>query len=212
MAMQSRQRWFLIGGALLLTLVAMYMLDESEDKSTTDVAVTKYSKPHVVTMKSKNLSGSDSLSGSLPDLSHKTIFSDDMAKGDAPKDASKKDTDLFKSHAWYIPPPPPKVVVPELVKPVPQAPPVPYIYMGKLENIPQGTLVFLSAHNKVFSVIAGKNVDPVWRLDKEDANALYFTYVPLNLTKVLSKMARTSVANNAIIADNVEGVSNEAQN
>lgn len=215
MAMQSRQRWFLIGGALLLTLGAMYMLDESEDKSTTEVAVTRPPKSRVAAIKSKDLAASDSLSESLPDLSHKTIFADDKAKGDVPKseskDAAKKDADLFQPHAWYIPPPPPKVVVQEIVKPIPQAPPVPFIYMGKLENTPQGTLVFLSAHNKVLSVIAGKNVDPMWRLDKEDANALYFTYIPLSLPKVLSKMARSAAVNNLAVADNAGEVTNDNQ-
>ncbi len=210
MAMQSRQRWFLIGGVLLLTLGAMYMLDESEDKNTTDIAVAGPSKPRIAAIASKSLvttnSSSDSLSESLPDLSHKTIFADNAAKGDVTKNvtkgAAKKETDLFQPHAWYIPPPPPKVVVTEVVKPIPQAPPVPFIYMGKLENTPQGTLVFLSARNKVLSVIAGKNVDPMWRLDKEDANTLYFTYIPLSLPKVLSKMARATSANNTAVADN----------
>jgi hypothetical protein len=209
----------LIGGALLLTLGAMYMLDESEDKNTADVAVTEPSKPRVVAIKSKNLmatnSSSDVSSESLPDLSHKTIFAGDAAKGDAAKnvskDAAKKETDLFQPHAWYIPPPPPKVVVPEVVKPIPHAPPVPFIYMGKLENTPQGTLVFLSARNKVLSVIAGKNVDPMWRLDKEDANALYFTYIPLSLPKVLSKMARASAANTTAVADNAAEVTDDNQ-
>ena len=215
MAMQSRQRWFLIGGALLLTLGAMYMLDESEDKSTTEVAVTRPPKSRVAAIKGKDLAASDSLRESLPDLSHKTIFADDKAKGDVPKnvskDAAKKDADLFQPHAWYIPPPPPKVVVQEIVKPVPQAPPVPFVYMGKLENTPQGTLVFLSARNKVLSVIAGKNVDTMWRLDKEDANALYFTYIPLSLPKVLSKMARSAAANNSAVADNAGEVTNDNQ-
>src|SRR5450830_773178 len=219
MAMQSRQRWFLIGGALLLTLGAMYMLDESDDKSTTEVAATRPLRPHVAAINSRNLAASDSfsesLSESLPDLSHKTIFADDVVKGDVPKseskDATKKDADLFQPHAWYIPPPPPKVVVQEIVKPIPQAPPVPFIYMGKLENTPQGTLVFLSAHNKVLSVIAGKNVDPMWRLDKEDANALYFTYIPLSLPKVLSKMARSAAVNNLAVADNAGEVTNDNQ-
>jgi hypothetical protein len=83
--------------------------------------------------------------------------------------------------------------------------------MGKLENTPQGTLVFLSARNKVLSVIAGKNVDPMWRLDKEDANALYFTYIPLSLPKVLSKMARASAANTTAVADNAAEVTDDNQ-
>lgn len=212
MAMQSRQRWFLISGALLLTLVAIYMLDEPEDKSTIGVAVTRHLQTGVTTIKSKNLAVSDLSSESLPNLSHKTIFADDVVKGDVAKEMPKKDTDIFKSHDWYIPPPPPKIVVSEVVKQAPHAPPVPYIYIGKLENTPQGTLVFLSVGNKVISVVAGKSVDTVWRFDKEDANALYFTYIPLSLPKVLSKMARSNATNNLAVADNAEEVTNDNQN
>lgn len=219
MAMQAKQRWFLIGGLLILTLVAMYMLNDAEEENTIDTVVARPSKPTVLAIKSKKLAISDVLNESLPDLSHKAILTDDEAKGSVAKenvtkgsvakDAANKGADLFQSHAWYIPPPPPKVVVAEIVKPIPQAPPVPFIYMGKLENTAQGTQVFLTANNKVLSAFVGKNVNPVWRLDKEDANALYFTYIPLSLPKVLSKMARSADAKNLAVADNVEEVSNE---
>ena len=214
MAMQAKQRWFLIGGLLILTLVAMYMLNDAEEENTIDTVVARPSKPTVLAIKSKSLAVSDALNESLPDLSHKAILTDDEAKGsvakkNVAKDAVNKGADLFQPHAWYIPPPPPKVVVAEIVKPIPQAPPVPFIYMGKLENTAQGTLVFLTANNKVLSAFVGKDVNPEWRLDKEDANALYFTYIPLSLPKVLSKMARSSAAKNLAVADNAEEVSNE---
>jgi hypothetical protein len=209
MAMQAKQRWFLIGGLLILTLVAMYMLNDAEEENTIDTVVARPSKPTVLAIKSKSLAVSDALNESLPDLSHKAILTDDEAKGSVAKDATNKGADLFQPHAWYIPPPPPKVVVAEIVKPIPQAPPVPFIYMGKLENTAQGTLVFLTANNKVLSAYVGKDVNPVWRLDKEDANALYFTYIPLSLPKVLSKMAKATAAKNLAVADNAEEVSNE---
>jgi hypothetical protein len=62
--------------------------------------------------------------------------------------------------------------------------------MGKLEQAPQATQVFLTVNNKVLSVTIGKNVDTLWRLDKEEANTLTFTYLPLGLTKSLSKALR----------------------
>lgn len=229
MAMQAKQRWFLIGGLLILTLVAMYMLNDAEEENTIDTVVARPSKPTVLAIKRKSLAVSDALNESLPDLSHKAILTDDeargsvakenvtkenvtkrsVAKGSVAKDTVNKGADLFQPHAWYIPPPPPKVVVAEIVKPIPQAPPVPFIYMGKLENTAQGTLVFLTANNKVLSAFVGKDVNPEWRLDKEDVNALYFTYIPLSLPKVLSKMARSSATKNLAVADNAEEVSNE---
>lgn len=209
MAMQAKQRWFLIGGLLILTLVAMYMLNDAEEEKTIDKVVARHSKPVMVAIKSKNLVVSDALNESLPDLSHKAILTHDEVKGSVGKDAANKEVDLFQPHAWYIPPPPPKVVVVEIVKPIPQAPPVPFIYMGKLENTALGTVVFLTANNKVLSAYVGKDVNPEWHLDKEDVNALYFTYIPLSLPKVLSKMAGPSAAKNLAVADNAEEVSSE---
>lgn len=214
MAMQTKQRWFLIGGLLLLTLVAMYMLNAAEEENTIDTVVTRPLKPTLLAIQSNSLAVSEALNDALPDLTHKTILIDaeakgNVAQGNVAKDATNKEADLFQPHAWYIPPPPPKVVVAEIVKPIPQAPPVPFVYMGKLENTAQGTQVFLTANNKVLSALVGKEVNSMWRLDKEDANALYFTYMPLSLPKVLSKMARSTAAKTSAVADNADEVSND---
>ena len=53
----------------------------------------------------------------------------------------------------------------------------------------------------------GKNVDPVWRLDKEDANTLTFTYIPLGLVKVLSKAMRQPAVKNVVNESNPDGAS-----
>jgi len=207
MAMQTKQRWFLIGGLLLLTLVAIYMLNAAEEENTIDTVVTRPLKPTLLAITSNSLAVSEALNESLPDLSRKRLLTDEEAK--IAKNSANKEADLFQPHAWYIPPPPPKVVVAEIVKPIPQAPPVPFVYMGKLENTAQGTQVFLTANNKVLSALVGKEVNSMWRLDKEDANALYFTYMPLSLPKVLSKMARSTAAKTSAVADNADEVSND---
>jgi hypothetical protein len=90
----------------------------------------------------------------------------------------------------------------------------PDLFLEKLNKIKKNTkwlnkCTFLTANNKVLSAYVGKDVNPVWRLDKEDANALYFTYIPLSLPKVLSKMAKATAAKNLAVADNAEEVSNE---
>ena len=106
-----------------------------------------------------------------------------------------------------MPPPPAKPVVVQVEKPTPVAPPVPFFYLGKLEDAPQGKQIFLSVNNKVLSVWIGKNVDPVWRLDKEDANTLTFTYLPLGLVKVLSKAMRQPAVKNVVNESNPDGAS-----
>ena len=98
---------------------------------------------------------------------------------------TEKPIDLFPVHSWAV------VVPVAKDKPVPPpppvAPPTPFTYMGKMEDGPKGTLIFLMANNKVYSVSKGENVDAFWRLDGEDANQLMFTFLPLNLPQTLSK-------------------------
>jgi hypothetical protein len=118
--------------------------------------------------------------------------------------ASKADgaeVDLFKTHAWYVPPPPkPKPVVSTpLPPPKPTAPPVPFGYIGKLEDTPKGTVLFLTAGNRVHTVAVGEVIDRVWRVDGEDAGFVRLTYVPLNLPQVLSKSAKPAPRNAASV-------------
>lgn len=191
MTMKVQHRWMLIGSALLLTLGAMYMVQDPVDESTSEVMTSQQAMPASLVAHYKS---EPKVNRSLPDLSHKAIYA---VRG------SEKSPDLFKTHAWYVPPPPKPVVV-KLEKPIPTAPPVPFFYLGKLENTPQGTLIFLSLRNKVVTVIAGQEIDKVWRLDKENANALTLTYLPLGMTKVLSKMTRSAAPSQKNLTDNTD--------
>lgn len=95
--------------------------------------------------------------------------------------------DLFAVHSWMPPPPKVKPAPP----PAPVAPPSPFTFVGKLENSPQGDLIFLLVNNKLHSVKCGEKIDGFWRLDKEDNANLYMTYLPLNLPQTQSKQQKT---------------------
>lgn len=101
---------------------------------------------------------------------------------DAP---TQKTVDVFPVHSWVVVMPVPKIK--PAPPPAPVAPPTPFVYMGKLEDSPKGTQIFLIANNKVYTVAKGEQVDAFWRLDGEDANQLLFTFLPLNLPQTLSK-------------------------
>ena len=201
-----KQRWMILGALLALTLLAMYLVQESAEESVSQAGAQQEISPKESALKeslpTKTLQeqrsepvafANNQLSQSaikvteeaipvLPDLTQKHLFVEDKAK---------VTQDLFKGHAWYVPPTPPKPVPVKVEPPPPPAaPPVPFFYMGKLELAPQVTQVFLTANNKLLSVTVGKNVDTLWRLDKEDANTVTFTYLPLGLTNVLSKAVR----------------------
>jgi hypothetical protein len=65
--------------------------------------------------------------------------------------------------------------------------------VGKLENSPKGTQVFLLQNNKLFSVVMGEKINPQWRLDSEDVSSIRLTFIPLDLKQVLSKSAKQVV-------------------
>lgn len=88
---------------------------------------------------------------------------------------------LFAAHEWL--PPPVKPAPP----PPPQAPPLPYSYVGSLKDMPAGDLIVLMRQSKIVMPKLGAKVDAQWRLDREDAQALYFTFMPLDKKVVLSK-------------------------
>ena len=206
-----KQRWMIIGSLLALTLFAMYLVQEPAEESLPQENSIKESSPtktgqekrsEEVTFANKQPSQfaikvAEEAISVLPDLTQKHVFVEDKAK---------KTQDLFKGHAWYVPSPPPKPVPVKVEPPPPPAaPPVPFFYMGKLEQAPQATQVFLTANNKVLSVSVGKNVDTLWRLDKEEANSLTFTYLPLGLTQVLSKALRAPAVAKTTEQNNPDG-------
>jgi hypothetical protein len=188
----SQQRKWVLGIALLLTLACVFLVEDSQEETTS----SSKSKVSQVIEKSSSPSNTDLDDlPLLPDLSGKNLFTHDQ---------SLKSQDIFKAKTWYLPPPPKPVEV-QIEKPAPVAPPVPFFYVGKLEDSLQGKQIFLTANNKIMSVWIGKNVDPVWRLDKEDANTLTFTYIPLGLVKVLSKAMRQPAIKNLVNESNPDG-------
>lgn len=98
--------------------------------------------------------------------------------------------DLFRPHDWHVAS---KPAEPPAPPPRPVTPAPPFSYLGKLADSPQGTTFFLTENNKVYSVIAGQNIDNFWRLDAEDATSLNLTYLPLGQPQTLLKTAKPTI-------------------
>lgn len=112
--------------------------------------------------------------------------------------------DVFKVHSWLVVP---KVVKTKLPPPPPPvAPPAPFTYMGKLEDSPKGTQVFLMRGGKLFTAIKGQKIDAQWRLDSEEESILKLTYLPLNLPQILVKSSKSTELSAPIIAPVTEEV------
>lgn len=176
--------------ALLLTLGLVYWQWSAEPDADVDLVAARPAKASAVT---RPVLESASQSVSAIDHDHQsvntpagivqvdtaTLSEADYFKRQLPAD--KPTHVLFAAHEWLPPPvkPPPP--------PPPQAPPLPYSYVGSLKEMPGGDLVILMQQKKMLMPKLGSQVDTQWRLDREDTQAVYFTYMPLNKGVVLSK-------------------------
>lgn len=92
--------------------------------------------------------------------------------------------DIFSVRTWQ-PPPPPVNLKPE--PPArPQVPPLPFRFLGKIEE-PEKELIFLLARgDRVISVSVGQLINGTYLVEKHDAGRLYFIYKPLKVRQSLS--------------------------
>lgn len=90
------------------------------------------------------------------------------------------DKDLFTAHSWLPRSPPPPVFTP----PPPQAPPLPFKYLGRMEEN-GSVLVFLTegaVDERPRLVRQGDQVSN-YRVDELTADGMSLTYLPLNQTQ-----------------------------
>jgi len=88
--------------------------------------------------------------------------------------------DLFEAKSWYVPPPPPKLLPP----PPPSAPPLPFVYMGKLIEDGQLT-VFLTKQELNYVVKAGDTIDGMYKVEAVSPLIMTLVYLPLNIKQTL---------------------------
>jgi hypothetical protein len=183
---QTKNNSKLIWGALAVTLSLVTWTAFQEDDSTTEaveVADVRQIKNQTSTIRKK---GDEAVPNVIKQSNHLIDWDKLNRSGTIENPAI-----LFSEHSWVVEPPKPKVV--EMPPPPPVAPPVPFAYMGRFDNSPKGNLIYLATADQSYSVGIGKNVDNFWKLEKEDANNLYFTYLPLNLPQVLDKNQRIAL-------------------
>lgn len=69
--------------------------------------------------------------------------------------------------------------------PAPVAPPLPFIFMGKLDD-GEKLSVFLVDKNHLYTVVAGDVVEEVYRVESIQRGLITFTYLPLNTPQTLN--------------------------
>lgn len=180
----SRQGW-LLWSALLVTLGLVYWVSQQTDEApeVADLLVMRPGNPAkaaTVRVQASNPAASEAAPA--------VQLANNGFVWQRPAPAPNARHALFAAHAWL--PPPVKPAPP----PPPVAPPVPFAYIGSMEEMPEGHTVILMQQKKLLMPRMGTQVTPQWRLDREDAQSVYFTYLPLNQPKLLSKTGKPVVS------------------
>jgi hypothetical protein len=90
---------------------------------------------------------------------------------------------LFKARSWLPPPPlPPK-------PPPPKAPPLPFVYLGQMEEGGRIAL-FLGRAQGTLIVRAGDGIDGLYRVEEVLPTRATFVYLPLNEQQQLTLRSR----------------------
>lgn len=160
----KQQRW-LLGGALLLTVAAAASVNSQSDQDD-GVVQAETSRIRVRQQMPDQLAGIESSA---------EILVDKLKRPALPEKAK----DIFAAKSWYVPPPQPKV------RPVPTAPPLPFVYIGKMLEEGNKYSVFLERQSRIYIVSAGKVIDVNYRVDAITPPVMTLTYLPLDIKQIV---------------------------
>lgn len=98
-----------------------------------------------------------------------------------------KVSDLFQHKSWYVapppPPPPPPVAPPP--PPPPQAPPLPFRYLGRIEESPDRVTYYLTQGERLVVVAVGDTIDNTYRVESAQNGQMTLNYLPLEIKQSL---------------------------
>jgi hypothetical protein len=164
MNIPAKHRRWLLGVALLLTVVAAASVD-NRDGNDSQVVQANPSRIRVQ-QQSKQLATAEPSADILMD----------KLKRPALRENAK---DMFAAKSWYVPPPVSRI------RPVPTAPPWPYVYVGKMFEAGKSSVVFLERQNRIFVVHEGDAIDSNYRVDAINAPVMTLTYLPLDIKQTV---------------------------
>lgn len=112
-------------------------------------------------------------------------------------DAVEPEQDPFAGKSWYVPPPPPPPPKAQEA-PRPTAPPLPFKYMGRMQEEGGQTVIYLTQGRRAYSVGQGDTIDGVYRLESISQDQVVLTYLPLDIRQSLSAGSAASPAMGAM--------------
>jgi hypothetical protein len=87
--------------------------------------------------------------------------------------------DIFAVRTWEPPPPPP-------VDTTPQAPPLPFKFIGRIVEPGKGTAFTLTQGERVLVVSVGDSIGKDYRVEKYEHGQLLIRYRPMNIRQTLA--------------------------
>jgi hypothetical protein len=177
--MKPRQRWLIIGGLLLATLAAGFMIDDEPVQENPKRKKGVSAKP--VASASAKASPRSSSNNKAAELASTPLsFPEQLVAATAEEgvEGEEKVIDPFRNKSWYVAPPPPP-------PPKPVAPPLPFQYLGKLSEGGE-TRVFLHHQGQYLIAKAGDVINGIYRVEEIAGNRMTLLYQPLKEKQVLS--------------------------
>jgi len=174
MAIPARQRWVVYAIALLLAVTAVQWAGGQDRPEPRAVAGDRTERPD-------RPAREVALTDAVPEVRLDRLK---RHAGAAPAG------DPFEARSWE---PPATAVRRSLPPPPPQAPPLPFTYLGKLVD-GETTTVFLVRQDRNFVVRPGDTLDGSYRVDAIGENGVALTYLPLGARQTLAFAATPALA------------------
>jgi hypothetical protein len=108
--------------------------------------------------------------------------------------ASEGGGDAFRTATWTPPPPPPPPAVPAPPPPPPPpptAPPLPFVFVGLLEQKASRPTAFLAKGEALVVAAVGDVIDGTYRVESLSPAGIVVTYLPLNQRQSLGPTGGT---------------------
>lgn len=158
MAITAKQRKWILGIALALTVAAVASVGGNEEKED-NVDLPEAPKSHAVQKKVE-------IGGIMLERLHRQAIPDEVK-------------DMFAAKSWHVDPPAPKIPV------RPMAPPLPFVFIGKMIDSDGKVVVFLSQQGRIHTVSEGDTINGNYHVDSVKAPWMTLTYLPLKTRQTL---------------------------
>jgi hypothetical protein len=170
---KPKQRWAILGSLLFATLLAGYLIDDEPVPAKT--ARQRGAATKAVGVGENAVRRGEAVADKK--LAAASLQFPEPPAADA-AGAAEPGIDPFRAKSWYVAPPPPPPAKPK-------APPLPFQYLGKLNE--DGEIrVFLNHQGKHLIARVGDIINDTYRVEEIAGGRMTFLYQPLKEIQVLA--------------------------